>query len=272
MTTTEPEDHGTRLAGVPAPRSFMHRAAAGLIGLLVASGVACTGERPELAAEPEETTTSTEATTTTREAPAQLQVAQVENDPIDVFDDATSSAPSRQLSAADVTSAPGIPLVFLVKARGDDRVEVYLPTEPAGSTGWVSEDDVALSSVEHRIEIDLTDRRLRVFEGDDEVLDEPAGIGPDAPGAGEGIYVRELVQPPDDDGPYGTYAYGLAGSPTVRAGLEAGEGVVGIHGSDDEDLIGTEMSTGSVAIAADVLTRLVDDLGLPLGTPVVIVS
>lgn len=256
---------------MPAPRPSRRRIAAGLVGLLVA-GAACTGERPELAARADETTTSTEATTTTTEAPQEAQVAQAQSDPIDVFDTATSSTPVRQLTAAEATSAPGIPLVFLVKERGDDRVEVYLPTEPPGSTGWVAEDDVALSSVEHRIEIDLVDRRLRVFDGDDEVLDEPAGIGPDAPKASDGTYVKELVQPPDDEGPYGTYAYGLAGSPTVRAGLEAGAGVVGIHGTDDESVVGTEMSTGSVAVTAEVLTRLVDDLGLPLGTPVDIVG
>ena len=247
------------------------RAAAGLALVTALAASACTGERPELAAEADATTTSTEATTTS-EVDRGVEVAEADGETIDVFADATSDEPQQQLTAAAVTSAPGIPIVFLVKDRGDDRVEVYLPTQPPGSTGWVRASDVSLSGVDHRIEIDVSARRLRVYDGDELAVDEPAGVGPDRPAASDGLFLRELVQPPDDDGPYGTYAYGLSGFPPVRAGLEDGAGVVGIHGTDDADRIGTEMSTGSIAIAAEVLARLVDDLGLPLGTPVEIIA
>jgi hypothetical protein len=247
------------------------RAAACLALAAALTVSACTGERPELAAEADSTTTSTEATTTT-EVDDRVEVAEAEGGAIDVFADATSDEPQQQLTAASVTSAPGIPIVFLVKDRGDDRVEVYLPTAPPGSTGWVRASDVSLSGVDHRIEVEVSARRLRVYDGDELVVDEPAGMGPDRPEASDGLFLRELVQPPDDDGPYGSYAYGLSGFPPVRAGLQDGEGVVGIHGTDDPDLIGSEMQAGSIAVAAEVLARLVDDLGLPLGTPVEIIA
>lgn len=236
------------------------------VAVLLTAG-ACTGTRPELAAEPDATTTTTDATTTTT-VERTAEVAEALGEAIDVYADATTTQPTTQLTASAVTSAPGIPMVFLVKDSGDERVEVYLPTEPVGSTGWVASDEVRVSTVTHRIEVDVAALRLRVYEGDRVVVDEPAGVGPDRPVGGEGTYLTELVQPPEDDGPYGTYAYGVSGSPLVREGLEEGSGVVGIHGTDDPDLVGTEMPSGSIALTTDVLERLVDEIGLPLGTPV----
>jgi hypothetical protein len=251
---------------VPCRRSSTQRVAITVLAVLVTAG-ACTGTRPELAAEPDATTTTTDATTTTTTVERTAEVAEALGEAIDVYADATTTEPATQLTAAAVTSAPGIPMVFLVKDSGDERVEVYLPTEPSGSTGWVAADEVRLSAVSHRVEVDVAARRLRVYEDDQVVVDEPAGIGPDRPVGGEGAYLTELVQPPEDDGPYGTYAYGVSGSPLVREGLEDGSGVVGIHGTDDADLVGTEMPRGSIAVAAEVLARLVDEVGLPLGTP-----
>jgi len=241
------------------------------LGLLLLVG-ACTGERPQLADEVDDTTTTTtEATTTTAPAP-EVEVAQASGSAIDVFDDEDADEPSQRIEGTAVTSAPEIPIVFLVKQVGEDRLEVYLPSEPPGSTGWVDLDDVTRSSVEHRVEVDVGALRLRVYDSSGLVLDEPIALGPDRPEPAEGLYLNELVQPPDADGPYGAYVYGLSGSASVRSGLEQGEGVVGIHGTDDESLLGQEVEQGSVAVAAAVLTRLVDDLGLPLGTPVEVVE
>lgn len=253
---------------MPGRRPHSRSALALTLAVTLLAGGACTGERPELAAEPEPTTTSEGPTTTTTEVASRAQVAEAKQDTIDVFATESSTDPQQQIAAASATSAPEIPLTFLVRESGDDRLEVYLPTEPAGSTGWVRSSDVTLSSVPFRIEVDVSDHRLRVHEGDEVVVDVPAGIGPDRPTPSDGLYLKELVQPPEDDGPYGAYVYGLSGSPMVRAGIEDGEGVVGIHGTDDTDLPGTDMEAGSIAINEDVLTLLVDEIGLPLGTPV----
>ncbi|HEY9558472.1 MAG TPA: L,D-transpeptidase [Acidimicrobiales bacterium] len=236
-----------------------------VVGVLL--GAACTGERPELAAQAETTSSSVDGQPQGSEP---IQVAQAKGDAIDVFPDATAEAPAQQLAASAVTSAPGIPLVLLVVQTGDDRIEVYLPTAPAGTTGWVRRDDVSRSTVGYRIEIAQSEHRIRVRDGAEVVLDEPAGLGPDRPDPSAGLFLRELVQPPDRDGPYGTYVYGLAGAPNVRDGLAEGRGVIGIHGTDDPAEIGTEMDDGSIALSAAVLDRLVDELGLPLGTPVTI--
>ncbi len=106
--------------------------AAAALSLAVA---ACTGARPELVGDPDPTTTS--SSTTTTEAPPGATVAQAKGTTIDVYPDATSATPSQQITTAEATSAPDIPIVFLVKTEGDDRLEVYLPVRPNGSSGWV---------------------------------------------------------------------------------------------------------------------------------------
>jgi lipoprotein-anchoring transpeptidase ErfK/SrfK len=137
----------------------------------------------------------------------------------------------------------------------------------------VSSSDVTVSSVTFRIEVSLSRHRVRVFDGDEEVLDEPASIGrSERPEPGVVYYIKELLQPPDDDGPYGTYAYGLSGFSTDLTSFDDGTGIIGIHGTDDPDSVGSDVRTGCIGLANDVITRLVDDIGLPLGTPVEIVT
>lgn len=248
---------------------------AAALAALVVLGGACTGARPRLADEPTVTSerSDSSASTTTTAAPAQSKVAQALGDAIDVFPDATSDVPAQRITSADATSAPNIPIVFLVKSEGDDRLEVYLPVRPNGSTGWVRRDDVSLASVSHRIEVRLAEHRIQVFDGDEVVVDEPIGVGTtDRPTPGGVYYLKELLQPPDPTGPYGTYAYGLSGFSTVLTSFNGGQGVIGIHGTNDPSSIGQDVSSGCIRLDNAVIDRLVNEIGLPLGTPVEILA
>ena len=81
-------------------------------------------------------------------------------------------------------------------------------------------------------------------------------------------YLKELLQPPSPNGPYGTYAYGLSGFSNVLESFNGGPGVIGIHGTNDPSAIGTDVSSGCIRLNNAVIERLVNDIGLPLGTPV----
>ena len=53
------------------------------------------------------------------------------------------------------------------------------------------------------------------------IVDEPVGVGrSDRPTPGGVYYLKELLQPPDPNGAYGTYAYGLSGFSNVLAELQ----------------------------------------------------
>jgi hypothetical protein len=172
------------------------------------------------------------------------------------------------LDAADQVSGK---VVCLVVQQVGEWVEVRLPSGPDES-GWVARDDVALSRHRFRIEISLADHLLTLYTGEIVTLEAPVALGPDAPAAGERLFVTALVQPPAGARPYAAYAYGLSGADNDLDAFRAGEGVVAVHGIADDDTLGGDMPSGAIGIADDVVTRLADAIGLPLGTPVDIVE
>ena len=72
--------------------------------------------------------------------------------------------------------------------------------------------------------------------------------------------------PPDGNGPYGTHAYGLSGFSETLDSFNGGDGVIGIHGTNDPGSLGTDVSHGCIRVANDVIDEMATFL--PLGTPV----
>jgi lipoprotein-anchoring transpeptidase ErfK/SrfK len=190
---------------------------------------------------------------------------------------ATAIGPSVQVYATAGESQPttalanpnenGAPLVFLAETLQGDWVEVLLPIRPNGSTGWIKASDVTLARNPYQIEVRLADHRIVVHEGDEVILDEPIAVGTaDTPTPGGRYYIKELLKPPDPNGPYGTYAYGLSGFSNELESFNGGDGVIGIHGTNDPASIGTDVSHGCIRMTNEAITRLAGIL--PLGTPV----
>lgn len=163
----------------------------------------------------------------------------------------------------------GAPRVFLVDERRDGWLRVLLPVRPNGTTGWIREAEVELTRTSYRVVVLLGDFLLRVYRGDDVVLETPIGYGAeDTPTPGGRYYLTELLQPPDPGGLYGPYAFGLSGFSDVHRSFAGGEGVIGIHGTNDPSSIGRRVSNGCIRIENDAITELAS--ALPLGTPVTI--
>ena len=256
------------MTSVPATTHL--RRAVLAVPLLAGVAAGCQGERPELAEETSSTTT-TEASTTTTVPDPEARVAQAKASSIDVYGSEGAPAPQRQLVAGVDTSDEPIPIVFLVRSLDPDaeRIEVHLPAPPVGSVGWVDAADVAVMQVPYRIEVDLSEHRLQVFEDDEVILDEPVDVGEaDRPEPGKVHFLKELLEPPEADGPFGAYAYGLSGFPTLLPSIEDEEGVVSIHGTDASEVAGEDVPGSGIVLANDAMSRLVEDIGLPLGTPV----
>lgn len=176
------------------------------------------------------------------------------------------------VSLSNPTSS-GSPLVFLV-VDGDRSVpgwvEVQLPIQPNGTTGWVRRDQVELFAVPYRIEIDRAAHRLRVFEDGELWIETAVAIGTgDTPTPVGDFYLLELLAPPDPTGPYGPYAFGLSGFSEVLdsfGGVDSA--IIGLHGTNDPSAIGTDVSFGCIRMTNDVIEQLA--ASVPLGTPVVI--
>jgi hypothetical protein len=178
--------------------------------------------------------------------------------------------PVETVAAAQQTS--GQVICVVLRQRGDEWLEVALPTAPAGHSGWVKRADVTLSRHRFRIEVSRSKHTLTLHIGASTVS-APVAIGTsDGPQAGTTLFITDLVRPPNRSGPYARYAYGLSGHANDLAAFQAGRGVVAIHGAGDLSTLGRDVPAGSIAVDPNFMSRMVETYGLPLGTPVDVVE
>lgn len=246
------------------PERPSHRWRAAVAALaLVATTAACTGERPRLLTVGPSTTAA--STTTTAPGPEPSYVAEARAKTIAIYDSPDGKT-TQTIDSADQDSKK---IIFLVKERADPWVQVYLPVRPNGSTGWVKVSEVTVSADYFRVEIRLKAHNVKVYEKDKVVMDEPVGLGTgDTPTPGGVFYMNSLIKPPNPNGAYGVYAYGLSGFSNVLTKFNGGDGVIGLHGTNDPSSIGSDVSHGCIRMRNEAIVKLAEVIGLPLGTPV----
>ena len=186
-----------------------------------------------------------------------------------VFAQPDDSQPAKRTLANPTES--GAPLVFLVEQAMPGWFQVDLPVRPNGSTGWVRAAEVNVVPIDYRIKVELKRYRITVWRGDKVILSEPVGLGTQStPTPGGKYYLKELLKPPNPNGAYGPYAYGLSGFSNVLTSFAGGDGVVGIHGTNDPSALGRSVSHGCIRMSNAGISTLAKML--PLGTPVEIVA
>lgn len=242
-----------------------------LLGGCSGSDGSDTAQTPSATAD---TPSETPSATPTPEGPEPAVIATATEDAVEVFTEPNEFPVEQTITAEQVVSLPGeIPLTFLVIEQQDDWLHVYLPVRPNGSSGWVRASDVNLATTDYRIEVRLTEHRLLLHKGDEVVMDVPVGVGrAEVPTPGGVYYIKELLQPPTPGGSYGAYAYGLSGYSPVLESFAGGAGVIGIHGTNEPESVGTDASHGCIRMLDADITRMVTEFGLPLGTPVEILA
>lgn len=173
----------------------------------------------------------------------------------------------------------GAPQVFLLTTRpgedpgieGPDGVwyEALLPIRPNGTTGFIPADAVSLSKTSYRIVVDREAFQLALWKGSEIVLRLPIGLGTgDTPTPVGDFFLISLLRPPDPEGPYGPFAYGLSGYSEVLTDWPGG-GVVGLHGTNDPTSVGRMSSHGCIRLHNEDIAKLVPLLSL--GTPIEII-
>ncbi len=181
-------------------------------------------------------------------------------------------SPSPDAAPAVTLSNPlpsGAPRVVVVVVDAGDWLQVLLPIRPNGSAGWVRRSDVELSTVHFRAEIDRAAHRIRVFEGEAVIADEPVAVGTaNTPTPAGQFFTVELLQPPNPAGAYGPYAFTLSAYSDVYQTFGSGDGAVGMHGTNESSSIGRDASHGCIRLNNAAIERLA--MMLPLGTPVFI--
>jgi len=152
--------------------------------------------------------------------------------------------------------------------EGRQWVEVRLPARPNGQTGWVSR--AALGDI-HRVttalRIDRRTLRATLTRRGKVIWQARVGVGKaSAPTPVGRFYLRARLIP-QRGSIYGALAFGL--SAYAKVSDWPGGGVVGIHGTDQPELIPGRPSSGCIRLRAGDLRRLGRLMGI--GTPVRIV-
>jgi lipoprotein-anchoring transpeptidase ErfK/SrfK len=164
-------------------------------------------------------------------------------------------------------TAIGAPLTFLVLEARPGWLKVQLPVRPNGSSGWVAQADVTISTTPYRLVISMSKHQLDVVYEGRRIARHEVGVGKVATPTPKGTYyLTELIQPPNPKGAYGPYAFGLSAFSNTLKSFAGGPGQLGLHGTDAPHGLGKDISHGCIRVANTVITQLAGEL--PLGTPV----
>ena len=155
-----------------------------------------------------------------------------------------------------------------IRRDGVEWLEVLLPLRPNGTSAWVKPDDVEIRERAERIEVDLSRRVLRHYDGDEIADSFRVGVGSEQYPTGVGrFYIWVKVPYENPNNPYGIMALGLSGFSPVLSDWP-GQGRMAVHGTPYASNRGQAVSHGCVRVYNDDMRALLD---LPLGTPVEIV-
>ncbi len=197
-------------------------------------------------------------------------VAHVRGRRVQVFAEPSPKAKRTTLKGRTLDGSK-LPLALLVERRRDGWLQVQLPTRPNLSRGWIRTRSVRLSQTDWRLRVDLSDHSVTTWRGRRKISVHRIGVGRSVTPTPRGrYYLTDLVKPPNPDGLYGAYAYGLSAHSNVITSFGAGDGQIGIHGTNDPKTLGSQVSHGCIRVSNDVIESFARHL--PLGTPVTIRS
>jgi len=167
-----------------------------------------------------------------------------------------------------------LPEVYVVlESRLDDNERVWLkirvPGRPNGRTGWVREENLSnLKVVETHLTIDRKQLRATLRKRGKTIWTSPIGVG--APGTitpkGR-FWIRERLRNLGGSPIYGPWAFGTSAYSDTLTDWPGG-GVVGIHGTNQPELIPGRPSHGCVRVPNARISRLAKIM--PVGTPITI--
>jgi lipoprotein-anchoring transpeptidase ErfK/SrfK len=190
------------------------------------------------------------------------QVGAVIPPKVGVYDSPTAATPRRVMAN---TTEHGLQRVFLIAGQDGDRYKVLLPIRPNDAIGWIQTSDLNVSQVTNWIRVSRSGKSITVGDGNQVILQEPAAVGTGGTPTPLGtFYLTELVRPIYQ--PYlGPYAYATSAHSDVFYSFMGGDGMVGLHGTNEPGSIGRAASHGCIRMSNSGITKLASTL--PLGTP-----
>ncbi len=160
----------------------------------------------------------------------------------------------------------GSPLVFLVTEDHGDWLKVMAPVRPNGQEGWIESDHAEVETHEWRVEIDVTNNGLKVWNSDELVVDTGTVDGKSTSPTPLGRFYINEKQQQYPTSPYGSWIISTNGFSDSLERFGGEVPIFAIHGTAWEDSIGTDISNGCVRIPNAMVEEIADVV--PVGTPV----
>ena len=144
-------------------------------------------------------------------------------------------------------------------------LQIRIPGRPNGRSGWVRESDMGqLNVVRTFLKVDRRRLRATLYKNNKKIWTSPIGVGKPGTETPAGrFWIRERLKALG--GAYGPWAFGTSAySPTLTDW--PGGGVVGIHGTNQPELIPGRPSHGCIRVPNPAIRRLARLM--PVGTPI----
>jgi hypothetical protein len=149
---------------------------------------------------------------------------------------------------------------------GQAWFRIRVPMRVEARVGWV--EDAAFGGphvVRTQLVVDRRHLRATLYRGGRRIWRSMIGVGKaSTPTPAGHFWIRERLHSKDPSGPYGPWAFGT--SAYSRLSDWPGGGVIGIHGTDQPDLIPGRPSHGCIRVPNAGIRRLARLM--PIGTPV----
>lgn len=161
----------------------------------------------------------------------------------------------------------------ILESQVDDARRTWLhirvPMRPNGRTGWVRREHLgSLQNVATMLRVNRSTLRATLYRDGQRVWSSPIAVGtPATPTPPGQFWIRSRLRGLQRDPVYGPYAFGTAAYSVLSDW--PGGGVIGIHGTDQPQLIPGRASRGCIRVPNAAITRLWQLM--PVGTPVAIV-
>ena len=159
-------------------------------------------------------------------------------------------------------------------AEGDEWVQVELPVRPNGARGWVRAEHFNWSTVSHHVLIDVSDRSVALYEGDNLVASTRAIVGKPATPTPtlSGFLVEKLPNHSQQNASIvlGDWILMLSFFSEALNSFGGGLPRIALHGTHIPERVGEALSNGCIRIPNDIVETIARQA--PLGTVVNIVA
>jgi lipoprotein-anchoring transpeptidase ErfK/SrfK len=174
------------------------------------------------------------------------------------------SSRSRAIAKLHFNTEDGYPEVYIALreytdgSERNDWVQIRIPGRPNGRTGWVPREGLGAFHLIHtQLIVDRRTLRATLYKNGKKIFQAPVGVGKaSTPTPGGQFWIRERLSWQKRYGDvYGPLAFGTAAYSTKLTDWPGG-GVVGVHGTNEPQLVPGRPSHGCIRMHNDDISRL----------------